>query len=200
MQICDCGQPVAWKGKCKKCYNRDQRQGKRLLAIEKLGGECVFCGESNPDLLHIDHVHGGGNAHRREKSHKGFLFRDADLKTLKPGVYRLLCVSCHITEDMPRILNGMSRGRPSVLVDQLMCIRRNPLVWTILKLDLSELVQLYFRTLPENVQLDAGITEERADKAEEIRHGEYEHIKALLKEPYTPFDLLKQLCELDDLV
>lgn len=53
----------------KDTYNDNTRLRRleyKRLVIEYYGGRCVCCGEVVPEFLTVDHINGGGAAHRRE--------------------------------------------------------------------------------------------------------------------------------------
>jgi len=65
----------------------------RQKAIEKLGGKCSGCGESNPLVLEIDHKDNDGKWDRQVRS----VFQI--LKDVTNGIgldsFQLLCANCH---------------------------------------------------------------------------------------------------------
>lgn len=97
--------------KCSKCKNHPARKGQkwcnlcaneaarrrwqetRRWAIRHLGGKCVRCGFSDPRALQIDHINGGGRAHRRQYSYTSFYLRVAEGEF--DGLVQLLCANCN---------------------------------------------------------------------------------------------------------
>lgn len=79
-------------GERKRALYREQRE----LVLKHYGGVCACCGEDRYEFLSIDHVNGGGNAHRRSLS-------DSDAAQLvrwlrrngMPEGYRVLCMNCN---------------------------------------------------------------------------------------------------------
>lgn len=68
----------------------------RLLngALDKLGGRCVCCGETERGFLQIDHIHGDGSKDEGRKSPQAF-YRHV-IENEEPGIrLRLLCANCH---------------------------------------------------------------------------------------------------------
>lgn len=61
----------------------------RLEIIEALGGQCQWhegCDVADPDMLQIDHVHGGGNKHRQEFSwQNNLVVSDVKTRSFGPG-------------------------------------------------------------------------------------------------------------------
>jgi hypothetical protein len=75
-------------------YNRGFAAGLRQAIIVALGGKCSakHCTVTNPVMLHIDHVHGGGTQHRRRVGSGGVYYREI-LKHVRTGRYRLHCAN-----------------------------------------------------------------------------------------------------------
>ncbi len=66
----------------------------RLLAL--YGGKCSECGESTPEVLQLNHIHGGGRKERKTSSH-GVHTPHNILKGKKnKDDYNLLCANCNI--------------------------------------------------------------------------------------------------------
>lgn len=58
------------------------------------GGKCICCGESNLGFLTLDHVNGGGTAHRKAYSSHGRLY--ANVRKLGfPNDFQILCMNCN---------------------------------------------------------------------------------------------------------
>lgn len=70
----------------------------RILVLEKYGQcKCSFCGDSRYEVLTIDHINGGGMAHR--ESWRGQYRNMYDLLArteFRPDLYRVLCWNCHM--------------------------------------------------------------------------------------------------------
>jgi len=75
-------------------YNRGFAAGLRQAIIVALGGKCSHarCTVTNPVMLHIDHIHGGGTRHRRLVGSGGVYYKEI-LKRVRQGWYRLLCAN-----------------------------------------------------------------------------------------------------------
>jgi hypothetical protein len=70
----------------------------RLEVIAAYGGVCSCCGEANPGFLSIDHINGGGAAHRKSLSMTtaGYPMYSW-LKTHGwPEGFRVLCYNCNL--------------------------------------------------------------------------------------------------------
>lgn len=68
----------------------------RLLhgALDKLGGRCTCCGETERSFLQVDHIKGDGGKDVGRKSVQAF-YRSI-IENESPGVrLRLLCANCH---------------------------------------------------------------------------------------------------------
>jgi hypothetical protein len=81
-------------------YARKYRVQLRAAAIEAYGGKCACCGEAEEAFLCIDHVDGGGNAHRRS-----FVSTTGLLAWLReneyPAGFQLLCANCNMAKERP---------------------------------------------------------------------------------------------------
>lgn len=75
--------------------HRDRRA--RVLAA--YGGKCQCCGETEPAFLVIDHVEGGGNAHRRAENFGGSpgYYRWLE-KNSYPTGFQALCQNCNFAK------------------------------------------------------------------------------------------------------
>ncbi len=72
-------------------YMRLKRAERRSLALSLLGSRCECCGESRPDNLAFNHIHGNGR-----KSGGGFISVDHILKMDYPSSeYKILCHNCN---------------------------------------------------------------------------------------------------------
>ena len=84
-------------------YAAKTRKKLRLRAetLAAYGGTCKCCGETIQEFLSIDHVDGGGNAHRRElfgddRKGSGYHFYAWLKKQGFPqGGFQLLCRNCN---------------------------------------------------------------------------------------------------------
>jgi len=94
----------------KKQYDEDRRiknsekilkqQRERALvikkeAVEKYGGKCACCGETELNFLAIDHKNGGGTKQRRENNLYGNKMYRFLLKQEISPEYRVLCHNCN---------------------------------------------------------------------------------------------------------
>jgi hypothetical protein len=63
----------------------------RTQVVAHLGGRCE-CGETRVEVLHVDHVKGGGSVERRETP-RGRYYRQ--MLTAAPGTFQLRCPNCN---------------------------------------------------------------------------------------------------------
>lgn len=80
--------------------SREQAQKANLKrkaeVLAHYGGSCACCGEGDLDVLSIDHINGGGCAHRRELKARGERFGYSWLKENGyPAGFRVLCLNCN---------------------------------------------------------------------------------------------------------
>ncbi len=83
--------------------HKERHRDHKLEALEHYGGpNCAYCGETNIDLLHLDHTNGGGAKHRlqligRRTGGGGDLFYRVLKRLHWPTKHPLqwLCRSCH---------------------------------------------------------------------------------------------------------
>jgi hypothetical protein len=74
-------------------YTRDHRQVVKARLIAGYGGECTCCGETEIAFLTLEHINGGGRAHRAIKDSLG-IYREV-IKAGFPPEYTVLCMNCN---------------------------------------------------------------------------------------------------------
>ncbi len=74
----------------KAAFKKEQRELKRSVR-ERYGGVCKCCGERRPEFLTIDHVDGGGSAHRKQV---GCVYRWLKRQGFPSG-FQVLCYNCN---------------------------------------------------------------------------------------------------------
>lgn len=79
-------------------WGRKARRDLRLKALDAYGGRCACCGERRYEFMAIDHVDGGGSAHRKSLREQG-VGPEGFLRWLErsgyPQGFRLLCHNCN---------------------------------------------------------------------------------------------------------
>lgn len=79
-----------------------RRERIRAAALVLLGGACVYCGEDDFDVLHIDHIHDDGSTERKQSLSSAVL----PVKILKGKVdisrYQPLCCNCNWRKELKR--------------------------------------------------------------------------------------------------
>ena len=73
------------------------RRNKKV--IQKLGGKCARCGETDWRVLQINHINGGGTKERARIGKK--IYTDI-LKGKREGEYNMLCANCNILYEYNR--------------------------------------------------------------------------------------------------
>ncbi|SRR6266478_9504723 len=97
------GQTVATKSgyqyDCNKCRSeagRRKRERDWKAILLAYGGQCVHCEDTREEVLTLDHIGGGGNAHRRSlKKSAGSGFYAWVVLNNFPPFLRLLCFNCN---------------------------------------------------------------------------------------------------------
>lgn len=74
-------------------YQWTRREAAKIRVIDKYGGSCACCHESNIGFLTIDHINGGGMAHR--KTLKRVMWHWLDGQPIDSSRFRLLCFNCN---------------------------------------------------------------------------------------------------------
>jgi hypothetical protein len=83
----------------------------RRAVVVHLGARCP-CGETDVDLLHIDHVHGGGSVARRSQPRDQYY---RAMLTAPLGEFQVLCPNCNYIKKntAPNERPGPRRAPPS---------------------------------------------------------------------------------------
>lgn len=88
-----------WRQKSKdrlRLKARDYRARIRGLVFDALGNTCICCGETRPEFLSIDHIHGGGRKHRAALGGGGTEFYMWLWRRGCPKAdFRILCMNCN---------------------------------------------------------------------------------------------------------
>jgi hypothetical protein len=83
-----------WGAYIRSIGRRICRTCERAEILAAYGGHCVCCGESTPEFLSIDHINGGGSAHRR--SINRYIYRFLKETGFPKNEFRLLCYNCNM--------------------------------------------------------------------------------------------------------
>lgn len=75
---------------------------RKLKVLDHYGGVCSCCGESWPVFLTMDHIHGGGNAHRRTSSDVKVIYRWLVRNNYPPG-FQVLCFNCNFAKHVKKV-------------------------------------------------------------------------------------------------
>jgi len=114
---------------CSACYYKNNRvahnkhslvwsRRRRATVIHRLGRKCDCCGEDILEFMAIDHVGGGGNAHRRALSNRSDASRGGVDRRLLSEIqregyprnkYRILCHNCNHATAYGRICPHVER-------------------------------------------------------------------------------------------
>lgn len=81
---------------CEICIGRARSYRDSLKAdvICGYGGICKCCGEAEPQFLTIDHIHGGGSAHKKAVGGSQQIYSYLRANGYPDG-YQLLCFNCN---------------------------------------------------------------------------------------------------------
>ena len=97
------------------CSPQGWRKKIKLEMIAAYGSVCVLCGEQHWEFLTIDHVNGGGNAHRKLVGVGAVFYRFLKNQGWPKDTYRLLCASCNCStyhnEVRQRVVRGAAKFR-----------------------------------------------------------------------------------------
>ena|ERR1039458_2963711 len=99
--------------RCKRCVSDSAAASvtrMRLKVLAVLGGRCVRCDFDDQRALTIDHIAGGGCAHRKQEYGTGYGYYKRMLEDLTP--YQALCWNC---QHIKRIEEKEHRSAGSIL-------------------------------------------------------------------------------------
>lgn len=87
------------KGEARNLYKRNYHRRLRLQALEALGGRCACCGETTVEFLAIDHINGGGTAHRKAlRRHGSSTYLELKRRGYPKGEFQVLCHNCNLAK------------------------------------------------------------------------------------------------------
>jgi hypothetical protein len=74
---------------------RSYTLSRRMKVLAHYGPQCGCCGEADVHFLSIDHIHGGGTAHRKQLRSGGSAIYRWLIAEGFPEGYRVLCMNCN---------------------------------------------------------------------------------------------------------
>lgn len=80
----------------KKYYIRKKKKNNldiKLKFLEKYGNKCFLCGESNKEVLTLDHIGGGGGQDRKQRS--SYVIYNEAIYLPDSSKFRILCMNCN---------------------------------------------------------------------------------------------------------
>ena len=80
--------------------SRRRSQREKQEAINHYGGKCLCCGEKELVFLGIDHIDGGGRAHREQLGGGNRIYRWLKQNGYPSG-FQTLCHNCNFAKDQP---------------------------------------------------------------------------------------------------
>jgi hypothetical protein len=100
-----CGSATEGKRFCnQKCRSEFDRAEIRAEFIKAYGGKCQCpggCDISDPGFLSLDHIHGGGDKHRKKTGTRGWaMYRKIKEEGWPKDRYRLLCFNCNFARQI----------------------------------------------------------------------------------------------------
>lgn len=87
--------PDKYKSRQYKEWNNKRNAATRLEVVNAYGGKCVCCGEDHYPYLELDHINGGGAAHRKSIGTSADAFYRAMRNQGYPPILQVLCANCH---------------------------------------------------------------------------------------------------------
>jgi hypothetical protein len=86
---------IQWHRKGNKTYSDKLK----VQVVDAYGGRCACCGETEIAFLSVDHIHGGGNKHRRSLDKRygfGGIYEWLRDQGFPKDEFRILCMNCQI--------------------------------------------------------------------------------------------------------
>ncbi len=77
---------------------RKKRMEQRRQVISHYGGACVCCDLDDMDVLSIDHVNGGGTAHRKLIGDSSYQMYKWIIENNYPEDFQVLCMNCNLAK------------------------------------------------------------------------------------------------------
>ncbi|KKM06705.1 hypothetical protein LCGC14_1741310 [marine sediment metagenome] len=82
---------ILWSKYCA-CYDRQ-----KIIVFDYYGGKCITCGETDYDMLEMDHINDDGCGHRKEVGRKIYRWI---IRNNFPDNLQLLCANCNLKKEM----------------------------------------------------------------------------------------------------
>jgi len=103
-----CGKepPILHETLCQSCKQKnahrcmDNRKKQKFTIIQHYGGKCALCGESDIDVLAIDHIAGGGTQHNKQLREQGTTLHRWLIKNDFPDGFQVLCFNCNMKKHL----------------------------------------------------------------------------------------------------
>lgn len=156
--------------------DRDSRVRNRGLVFDHYGRVCQ-CGCSNPQYLTIDHVHGGGKAHRDQIGGSSTSLYKWLVRNNFPIGFRTLCFNCQILEHrkvspITNMERQRLRSRVFAILGNCLCGVSDPVLLTIgHKLGDGA---LHRKSIGGGRSLPQAVLRDLRDKGPEFVHSYYE--------------------------
>src|SRR5215468_6689289 len=75
-------------------HNRRYQRKLKQQLIDAYGGRCICCGEATYEFLTLEHLNGGGTAHRERLGSTNMVYLEV-IKLGFPDEYTILCMNCN---------------------------------------------------------------------------------------------------------
>lgn len=80
-----------------KIRGKERRDAARLAVMHHYGAKCSCCGEERAEFLSVDHINGGGKAHRLIIGNGGGRIHKWLIQNNFPDGFRILCHNCNMS-------------------------------------------------------------------------------------------------------
>jgi hypothetical protein len=104
-----------------KGYMAERRLRIKADLVAGYGGKCTCCGETSIEFLTLEHLNGGGRAHRAVKDSLG-IFNEV-IRAGFPKEYTILCMNCNFAKrfgkECPHATTGTNAAKIDALVKAL---------------------------------------------------------------------------------
>lgn len=101
--VCKPCRLIVWRTPENYARAEQNRKKRKQDCLRAYGGTCTCCGEKNLAFLVMDHINGGGTAHRRDLRLGGYRGGDALYRWLRrmnyPDGFQVLCANCNMAKE-----------------------------------------------------------------------------------------------------